>query len=287
MTIEWILEKNFKENFSREAYGPSVKKVIPMNLIVKYFKENPNMKVFSSHNIRFPIPTDESINFLPFLFIREPTDRIFSEFSFIRRNYDKRPELLKTKNMTLKEFIQWKLDEKDRLVIDNQLQFISDKSLKAQHERFQSTITRIKNCSVIGIVDRFDESMVVAEEFLIQYFKKIDLSYLSQNVSFDRKGYLINKIKKGREQIGDELMEILIKKNSNDLKIYDFSNQELNNRIKNISNFESKLFDFKNRCEKLPSQKIIKPVKGKRFIYSPKKNIILERKIQKTKQNKS
>jgi len=275
MTIEWILEKNFAKNFSKEAYGLTENKIIPMEAVVNYFKKNPTIKVFSSHRIRFPMPQENSINFIPIVFIRHPIDRAFSVYSFTRRQSEKgNPE---SKNMTLEEYFVWQIKSKSRLVLNSQLQFLSDKT-KPLPKRVSSALERIKNCSILGVVDRFDESMVVAEEFLKNYFKNIDLSYLKQNVSLERKGDLIQRLENAREQISDELMKKLIEKNKKDMKLYEFANEKLNTIIKNIENFESKLSTFKERCARLTNQKTVNYQKGIRLEYSSKEKILLEKK---------
>jgi len=287
MTIEWVLEKNFTKNFAREAYGINFDKIIPMELVVDYLKKNPNVKCFSSHNIRFPIPKENFIDFIPILFIRHPIDKAFSTFNFTRLQLEKGHGRLETKNMTLEEYFQWHIKSNDRLVLDSQLQLLSDKTLKTLPERVSSALENIKNCAILGVVDRFDESMVVAEEFLKNYFKDIDLSYVIQNISKDRTGNLSQRLETAKEQISNELMNELTKKNNNDIKIYEFANAELNNRIKNVENFQSKLYDFKERCIQLNNRKIINyilDVLRLKFLrnnsiqleYSPNKKIITE-----------
>ncbi len=85
------------------------------------------------------------------------------------------------------------------------------------------------------------------------------------------------RLESGRVEIGDELMDLLIKKNSKDFKIYSTANEQLENRIKQIKDFEKKLSDFKTRCKNLNHQKKNDLVIGKRLIYSPEKKILVEK----------
>ena len=110
---------------------------------------------------------------------------------------------------------------------------------------------RIKNCAIIGIVERLDESFVVAEEVLRPHFSDIDLSYRIQNVSTERVGTLEEKIEQGRSDIGDKLMDELIEQNKLDLLLHKFTNEELDIRIKVVKNFGNKIIDFQKRCRKL------------------------------------
>ena len=71
-------------------------------------------------------------------------------------------------------------------------------------------------------------------------------------------------------------MNEFTKKNRNDVKIYEFANAELNNRIKNVENFQSKLYDFKERCVQLNNQKKINYTQGIQLEYSSNKKTITE-----------
>ena len=178
--------------------------------------------------------------------------------------------------MKLKDYVQWNLEKKTVLMNNSQLKFLSDKSIKIPSLRLHYTIQRIKSVPIVGVVDRFDESMVLAEEYLKNFFQEIDLSYIKKNISNDRIGSLEERLESGRVEIGDELMDLLIKKNSKDFKIYSTANEQLENRIKQIKDFEKKLSDFKARCKNLNDQKI-NLVKGKRLIYSTEKKILVEK----------
>jgi len=277
ISIEWTLEKNFLKKYSMEAYGTPFTQIMSMEAVIKFLKENTEISVFSSQNIRFPIPSDPSFNFIPIVFIRHPIDRAFSVYNFIRRNPETQPASKEARSMDLSEFIQWNLDKRSRMLDDCQLTVLSDNNLKNDDERFLSALKRIKQCPILGVVDRFDESMVLAEEHLKTYFVGLDLAYLKQNVTLNREDNIQQRLESGRAQIGDKLMHLLIERNNYDLKLYNAANEEINLRIKQVDGFLTKLTDFQERCNILKQEKNINFPLGKRLVYAPKRKILLEK----------
>ena len=157
--------------------------------------------------------------------------------------------------------------------------YLSNQSTKPLNEIFPMVLERIQRCSILGVVDRYDESMVVAEEFLKPFFEKIDLSYIKKHVSSNRAQNLSQRLESNRDEIGNKLMDDFIEKNSWDLKLYSCANDELDVRKRKIQDFETKLYNFQERCKKLAEQKRIDPKKGRRLFYSYEKKMLLEKKI--------
>ncbi len=133
-----------------------------------------------------------------------------------------------------------------------QVIFLSDKptDTKANDSDYNLALENMVNCKVLGIVDRFDESLVVAEEVLKPYFPDIDMSYLIQNISKDRSGNLEERIEAEAEKVEEDNMNKLVEKNKLDLKLYSKANEELDKRIKDIENFKEKIIEFQKRCNK-------------------------------------
>jgi len=253
-TIDWILEKNFSKNHLTMDDLKNSGAILSWDEIFEYINKHPNLQAFSSHQIRFPIKENSDFQFIPMLFIRHPIDRAFSIYSFKGRSSDDSIGTLKAKSLTLKEYIQWNLDLKNYMPMKNfQVLYLSNKDTKSEvdFQDLKLAEKRIKSCNVLGVVDRLDESLILAEEYLRSFFKNIDFTYVKQNVSKDRKGKLSQRINEGKLKIGDSLMERLEEHNKLDMQLYSAANDELNFRLKNIEHFNQKLSDFKQRCEKL------------------------------------
>ena len=282
VTIEWILEKNFSKDFAMTQYGTLLGKFFPTRVLLDYLESRPDIKAFSSHGIREPLPVDPYCDFLPIIFIRHPIDRAFSVYHHLK-NIDKNtPAPLQAKKLNLSEFIHWSLYKSDntRLISNYQFDFLLDKRLRSEDEQIEFAIKRIKNCTFLGVVDRFDESVVVAEESLRKFYKNLDLGYIKQHVAENRQNSLSERIESEKKMVEKDIMSDLIKKNEIDFKLYSFANSELDKRIKKMDDFQKKLLNLKKRCYELIKQnKIIEGRTLLSYSFSEKK---LEPFIEKT-----
>ena len=253
-TLQWISSKNFSKNTERmDTETPSG--ILPNKIFLGYLNRHPEVKFFSSHQIRFPTPESDKINFIPILFIRHPIDRIFSIYDFEKRRTDSNDKITqKAKSLTLNDFIKWNLEGKKNLTLINfQVQFLSDKKLGSivNEDDLILAVNRIKSCPVLGVVDRFDQSLVVAEEVLCHHFNEIDLSYVKQNISSNRKTDFIQRIEEEKSLVEENVMKNIEERNHLDFELYSQTNIELDKRLKTIDDFELKLKDFQNRCKKI------------------------------------
>lgn len=253
-TIDWILKKNFSKQALFMDDRKNREAILQWDEIIEFLNKHPEAKSFSSHQIRFPIPENPEFNFIPMVFIRHPIDRAFSIYSFKRRSKDDSKGTQKATSMTVQEFIKWNLETKGYHVMKNfQVIFLSNKELRspAEDTDYDPAVNWMKSSPILGVVERLDESLVLAEEYLRHYFEDIDLSYVKQNVSSDRKGNLEQRLEESRLQIGEELMTSLNDFNKLDQMLHVKANEELDIRLKNVENFDEKMSDFIARCEKL------------------------------------
>ncbi len=257
-TIEWILKNNFPKN-TLSIDGKNPGDIIKIDEVIDILKKKSSIKTVSSHQIRFPIPKDDEFNFNSILFLRHPIDRAFSIYYFKSKETDNSIGSVKARSMNLEEFIKWNLNFNGYMPMKNfQVLCLSDKTTKEEvgQDDLRVAINRMKSSSIVGIVDRMDESLVIAENLLKKQFPKIDLAYIRQNVSKERKGTIEEKLKQGEEKIGLKLMNELIDHNNLDMKLYQTTNEEMNKRKKEIKNFEELMEDFKRRCMELNTDEV-------------------------------
>lgn len=273
-TVEWILKKNFSNDAifidtdNREG-------ILPNRVLLNYLKKNSQVKAFSSHQIRFPLPKVSDFHFIPILFIRHPIDRIFSIYHFNKRRTDSNaPGVLKAKALDVNDYIKWNLKiTKHRPMKNFQVLFLSDKKINSPVYKsdFNLAVDRMKSCDVIGVVDRFDESLVIAEEFIRKYFTDIDFSYVKQEITPNRNEDLIIRLENEKSKVESDVMDQITKRNNWDLELFSATNKELERRIKETNNFEKKLTDFQNRCKNKNLLSIQPLAVTDRVMYSQKK----------------
>lgn len=101
-----------------------------------------------------------------------------------------------------------------------------------------------------GLVERYDESLVIIEDVLREYFPGLDLSY-SQPLNVDvlrPDGTPAQNTREVEKQLGIELVEDLARMGEQSEKLYERLDIELDSRILHTSNFHSKMDAFKDRC---------------------------------------
>ena len=102
----------------------------------------------------------------------------------------------------------------------------------------------------IGLVERYNESLVVMEDALGTHFQGLDLSYGSpRNVGESGKGGAAARgLRELEREIGVELADDLARMGEWSDNLYDKLEEELESRVSRVSNFRGKLEDFKSRC---------------------------------------
>jgi len=254
-TIDWILKNNFLSNAIQ--FDPEIPSNVNSEEILNHLNQHPHAKSFSSHQIQFPIPQNSEFEFLPIVFVRHPIDRALSIYSFNKNRLstmNETPGSKQAKILSIKDYFRWELENKNRFVMKNfQVRFLSstDNSHELENSDLEISKMRFKQCVISGVVNRMNDSLVVAEKSLRKYFPSIDLSYIKQNVSIGRKDTLEERLTVVKSEIGEDLITKLEKSNSLDLELFSFANKLLNEKIKTLENYEKDLIDFKEKNDNL------------------------------------
>lgn len=257
-TVEWILHKNFGDDAVRFDDKEKMGNIFTPDELSRHIKEHPSGKSFSSHQMRYHLPQDQDCIFFPIVFIRHPIDRAFSIYSFAKRDHREELYFHKAKTSTLRDFVRFNLEMKEFSDMKNfQTLWLSHifgrNDLNTQ--ALLRALTNLQSSPILGVVDKTDESLVVAEETLKPFFPSIDMSYISQNVSREREVAITNRLRAGKLEIGEELWAELVERNVYDFVLYSYASERLEESMKNIPDFSKKLATFKSRCMQLRNTK--------------------------------
>ena len=250
-TIDWTLRKNFSKNAISidDINDPGT--IIPFTTLLDFIRVNPNTKSISSHQIRYPIPDIGDINFIPILFIRDPIERVFSVYNFKKRINDKLDGTIKIKKSGFSEFVTWSLDPNYMVTNNYQVDFLSYSEKKSGISKNDLETAKIilKSCKILGVVERMNESLILAEEILKPYFKNIDLSYIKQNVSTKKDKKISANSYSEKFQIDEKLVDNLFSQNILDCDLHSFANKELDKRLEQVDDLEKKMLKFQERSK--------------------------------------
>ena len=167
-TFDWSLRKNFGNDFvdhrddEKMRSGPEYLK--------NYLLEHKNIKALSSHWIQFPLPEITNCTLLPAIILRHPIDRVGSVYLFEKKQKSQTIGAQKAKELLFKEFVQWQLKMPFGNMKNFQLHSLLNREVKFTRElneqNYKMAFERAKTTPLLGIVERYDESMVLFENSL-------------------------------------------------------------------------------------------------------------------------
>lgn len=210
----------------------------------------------SRHRIRFADIRDTGrYRFFPVFFLRKPLEWFTSMYAFhkykhITEDVDEQPTIIARTSMDIMEFTEIFSKECKNIMneyINNILLRRQDGSTLNMNE-FMSEIGRYQ----IGTTERYDESCVVIEENLREYFPGIDLAYPQRRNVNPTKLYSdmrswITDIRNRTEN--SLLIDKIISMNADTTRMYCMVNKELDMRISGMNGFDRMMRNFKERCK--------------------------------------
>ncbi len=251
-TLDWSLRRNFGDAFIDHREDDKMRQG------AKYlgpFLQERKPKALSSHHITLPLPEIKGMTLLPVFILRHPIDRLGSVYAFEKKQKADTKGAIKAKKLSFAEFIRWYMkDTSPATVRDFQTRWCSGKTGTAkplQQKDYQEALKTLENSPMVGIVESYDESMLVFEDVLTSCFPGIDLSYKKQNVGKRQAETLAERISGIKAALGEDLVKIVMEKNHFDFKLYETAKSILQSRISEVADFEAKLEDFRNRMTPL------------------------------------
>jgi len=250
-TLDSALLQNFDDSFvdHREDHLIRNNKTFFNN----YLQDNPHIKAFSSHSVFYTPKSFDNIVLHPIYLLRHPIERIKSVYNFekIQPEEDSLGAKM-AKDINFKSYVAWRMrDDVSATTRNLQTIFLGGIGPHESNieEKFESALINLNSLPLIGIVDRYDESMVVFENYLKPFYPEIDLSYIRRNVTdTDTESTIDEKVLKTFNLIPKELRKEVIQKNECDKILYDAANKLLDIKIKRVKDFDEKYSKFKLRC---------------------------------------
>jgi hypothetical protein len=177
-----------------------------------------------------------------------------SVYDFERQQQADTPGARAAKEKNFRHYVRWRMQPDVRRTIRNyqtmylagRRDFCSDREMAEQC--FPRAQKALGTAAGLGIVERYDESMVVLEESLKSMLPGIDLAYVAQNVSAAVPAVesADGKVAGVLDELG-ELKSRVIDENSLDLALYQLGREQLQSRIDRIPDFPAKLRAFRSR----------------------------------------
>ncbi len=260
-TFDWSLKRFFGRSFIDHRDNEKMIKG-GIDYLKGILRELPDVKALSSHHVQFPLPLANDIQLLPAILVRHPVDRVGSVYSFERGQTLSTPSSVNARRMAFAEYIEWCMNPDAPAVIRNyQTLYLMGRAASPneliKEEEFDALIESLSHYPLLGVVDQYDQSMVLFEKELSKMYPQIYLSYVRKNVSAGRKADLEERIDDVRQELEGSLFNLLIEKNSWDIKLYSAVKKILNDRINQTDRFQEQLCVFQKKCQALEKYKWI------------------------------
>lgn len=251
-SIDWALRNSFGEAFCENKQH--FYSISEWNNHLQGVVKDCSIRAISSHIFSLLPPVLADINFFVIAMFRHPIERVTSVAAYEKKqNYRNSLGTITDIEIGLQGYVEAYLRDGTPASIRNMhtLRFAGrDNGRPVTEEDFAKAVTTVRQCKTIGMVEYFDESMVLFEEILRPSFPTLDLAYIVQNV-YQRPQSIEDRIHQLRISLGEELFDSLLTKNLMDLKLYDIVKSNFQQRIEGIPNFSFKLEQFRERCRNL------------------------------------
>jgi hypothetical protein len=228
-TINGILQRHFGAAYG-EYDGKKLARVIQQDALLSFILRNPHLKVVSSHNARLPVPQYPGVTFYPIIFLRHPIDRIGSMYAFERRQPPGTTNTSKfAHENSFARYVAFFMRNSKFFMRNFQTHYLSGKYL---HNRYKKSIakpmdlyiaqTRLESLPFFGMVEYFDESMCLMQDYLMDGFGPIVIDYTVENKSPGRKSTLEERLASIKAELPPKIYQELEARNSMDLKLFEF-----------------------------------------------------------------
>lgn len=249
-TIDWALQRSYGDGFIDHRDNESMR--AGAEYLSTFLRNNEDIQALSTHHLRLPLPIIPRININLLMMFRHPIERVSSVYHFEKLQ---EPACtlgsIKAKELSFSEYVLWRMRPDVPPTIRN---FHTVRCLpKRNFLKFPineldlvNAKEFVANVQLLGLVDKFDDSMVLFESVLRESNLEVDLSYQAQNVSQGLKVGVESRVCAIKDKLGD-VFNILLQNNQYDILLYDFAVSELDKRIKALPDRENKMQDFESR----------------------------------------
>jgi len=254
-TITWALRKCFGEAFFdfRRLMDLGVKGAHDVPRMLRGF---PFLKAFEVHHYFFGTLRVEGYSVHNIVFLRNPIDRLRSTYDFVRAKPQGQKLGAVALATDLRGFIEYLLSIKPPIHVENPQTRIILGAMKRRPrpEDLEPVKDTLLGVEVLGLVERFDDCMVLAEAVLAPYFPGVDLAYVKQNAAPARKESLLERDLDFRSAVGEDIYAQIVAMNQLDFALVSAVEEEISRRISLLPNFEQCKRDFQARCRDIEAR---------------------------------
>ena len=253
-TFDWSLARSFGEGFVDHREDDLMKQGAAY--LGPWLEQHTHCNALSSHWITPPLPDSPHLRPLLCLLFRDPVERMHSVYQFERRQQGvDTPGSNRAKQLSFVDYMRWQMEPMPGPVVKNYLTRVCSGDYLGQDldTMFQRAAELVRLAPALGLVHRYDESMVLFEHCLQPWFPQLDLSYISQNVLSGEDRSMVQRRQLVLEMLAELGAEVLAA-NEYDIQLFSLAEQRFETLIGQVPDFEARLASLRQRNERLLEQ---------------------------------
>src|SRR5579883_277168 len=254
-TLEEILRRSLFDRFISFDH-PDPDAEIKNPELIDFLKRHPQCAAFSSHQIFYPVPKERGFLFFDLCFLRDPLDRIRSIYDYFRgKPAGADPIRMLAHRHSLREFVRGLIDQMPWTVTDVQVNLLAHGLVNdcPRPADLEIALRRMRETSFLGVVGRFEESLVAAEYAMRAIFPAIDCARERVNESAPPHSSVEQRIERFRAALGEDLFTELSRRNQMDRELLEQAQQEVRRRFESTPGAEARLSQIKRGILRSPA----------------------------------
>jgi hypothetical protein len=235
-TIEDILDHSFGERYAK-LETPADEGLISNPDLLRFLDARPNLRAFSSHQIRHPLPQAPGFLFFDVCFLRDPIDRIRSIYTYFRQKPNPADPMSALANRaSLGDFVSGMIRDFPLFVKNVQVNLLAcaGDSDEPEPRDLDLAIQRMLATPFLGVVDCFDQSVAAGAHALRCAFPELDCDRPPVNVSDGLQGTVASRTEKLRQACTPDVYEELLRLNALDRQLVGRARAEVQRRFAQV-----------------------------------------------------
>ena len=249
-----ILRHSYRGMFSEFDLPNRDAEIKPRDLIA-FLENNPEINSISSHQIYYPLPQAAGFLFFDICFLRDPVDRIRSIYDYFRgKPIDDDPMRQLAYAHTLGDFVRGLVEEMPWTVNDVQVNLLANGMVHDQPRGIgdlEVATRRMLDTSFLGVVDRYNESLVAGQHGLSALFPGLNCVQAPVNDSAAPGLTFEQRQQQFRESCGAGVYAELLRLNAMDFELLRRARDEVRRRFERVPESEERLRGLKQGVELL------------------------------------
>ena len=258
-SVDAALARHFGQGFSEFHPAPHENGRVPPALLFEYLDINDHIHALSSHHFfgrDFERELDplrkEKYYFFDCIILRHPISRLVSMYVYyIGIPRTDNPISDAAHNLSFPDFLKLIMWRHPNFAVNPQVTMFGCDHYAAppSNKNFHRALGRLEKVAILGTVEEYTKTMVVAEYFLQPVFSGLQIHSSRQNVSKHEAlpGY-DGSLKFIENMVGEQLFSQFCNMNALDILLLKAVTDELDRRASYVPDFDIRYENFLERC---------------------------------------